>query len=121
MPRGDNPNSRANLKPNTRANRTKKEQREIASKGGRASGVSRRALKSFKELDDEFTTDDERKKMLDILKKRAQQGNIKAFEVYRDTIGLKPAEKVIVADVDQEAIDEVEKIVNEWNGQKEGC
>ena len=92
MPRGDNPNSRANLKP--QSTRTKKEQREIAKLGGKASGEARKKLKTFKELDDEFTTDAERKKMLTMLKKRAEQGNLKAFELYRDTMGMKPKEQI---------------------------
>lgn len=108
MPRGDNPNSRKNLK---RLSST--EARERGSKGGKASGESRRALKTFKELDDEFTTDEERKQMLEMLKKRAKQGNIKAFETYANYMGLKPADKVLMTEVDSEVIAEVERIVNE--------
>lgn len=92
MPRGENPNSRKNLKPQN--TRTKEEQREIAKMGGKASGESRRALKTFKELDDEYTTDEERLKMVKVLKQRAMQGNLKALELYRDTMGMKPIEKV---------------------------
>ena len=36
---------------------------------------------------------------------------IKAFEVVRDTIGERPVEKVMVAEVDQDIIDEVEAMV----------
>lgn len=111
MPRGDNPKSRANLKPQSA--RTKKEQREIATMGGKASGEARRALRDFKELDDAFTTEDERKKMLDMLKKRAQQGNLRAFEIYRDTVGLKPVDKVLMTEVDNDVIADIERIVNE--------
>ena len=50
-------------------------------KGGQASGEARRRLKSFRELDADFTTDDERK----------------AFEIYRDTVGLKPKENVEIS------------------------
>ena len=47
----------------------------------------------------------------------ALKGNVKAFEVLRDTVGQKPVEKVIVADVDQEIIEEVERAVfNDGNG-----
>lgn len=45
------------------------------------------------------------------LYKEALKGNVKAFEVLRDTVGQKPVEKVVVADVDQNIIDEVEKAV----------
>lgn len=77
-----------NLKPV----RSKSEARERGRKGGQASGEARRRLKSFRELDADFTTDDERKEMLDALKLKAKRGNIKAFEIYRDTVGLKPKE-----------------------------
>ena len=51
------------------------------------------------------------------LYKEALKGNVKAFEVLRDTVGQKPVEKVIVADVDQEIIEEVERAVfNDGNG-----
>lgn len=45
------------------------------------------------------------------LYKEALKGNVKAFEVLRDTVGQKPVEKVVVAEVDQNIIDEVEKAV----------
>ena len=47
------------------------------------------------------------------LYKEALKGNVKAFEVLRDTVGQKPVEKVVVADVDQNIIDEVERAVFE--------
>lgn len=47
------------------------------------------------------------------LYKEALKGNVKAFEVLRDTVGQKPIEKVVVADVDPNVIDEVEKAVFE--------
>jgi len=39
------------------------------------------------------------------------KGNVKAFEVLRDTVGQKPVEKVMFAEVDQTVIDEVERAV----------
>ena len=95
MPRGKNPKSRANLKrPDDFAS---KELRERALKGAKASAEARRRLKSFRELDADFTTDDERKEMLNALKLKAKRGNIKAFEIYRDTVGLKPKENVEIS------------------------
>ena len=88
MPRGENPKSRANLIKNSE--RTPKELREIATKGGKRSGEVRRLEKSFKEIDQETTTEEEKRKMWESLKKAAMQGNLKAFEIYRDTIGEKP-------------------------------
>lgn len=110
MPRGDNPNSRKNLLINSE--RDPKEHSEAARKGGKKSGEVRRALKTFKELDSENTTDEQRMKMLEVIMKKAAMGNIKAFEVYRDTVGLKPIEKIQIAEVDQETIDDVESIFN---------
>lgn len=42
---------------------------------------------------------------------KALKGDVRAFEVLRDTIGQKPIEKVQVAEVDQATIDEVERAV----------
>lgn len=109
MPRGSNPNSRANL----RKYGSEKEPREEGRKGGLKSGETRKLLKSFKELDDEYTTSAERKKMLDALKRRAEAGNLKAFEVYRDTVGLKPVDKVAVSQVDQATVDELHDILEQ--------
>lgn len=39
------------------------------------------------------------------------KGNVKAFEVLRDTVGQKPVERVMIAEVDQSVIDEVETMV----------
>lgn len=116
MPRGENPNSRANLQPC----RTKKEARERGAKGGKASGESRKVLKTFQELDAEFTTDAERKKMLDMLKKRAEQGNLKAWELYANYMGMKPAEKVKAeVDVDSEYQESIQKIKSIMRAENE--
>lgn len=42
---------------------------------------------------------------------KALQGDTKAFEIVRDTAGQKPVEKVMISEVDQEVIDEVERMV----------
>ena len=42
---------------------------------------------------------------------QAMAGNVKAFETLRDTVGQKPVEKVMIAEIDQEVIDEVERAV----------
>lgn len=89
MPTGDNPKSKANLK-----RYTPEEARYYGKIGAQKSAETRRKLKTFKEIDDEYTTDAERKKMVDMLKRRAMQGNLKALELYRDTMGMKPAEKI---------------------------
>lgn len=51
--------------------------------------------------------------------KKALKGDNKAFEIVRDTIGQKPVERVLVADVDQSVIDDVEQIVSEYSKNDE--
>ena len=82
-----------NLKPPINK-RSTSEQREIRQKGGIKSGEVRRARKTLKEellllLENGNTQN----KISLALIKKALKGNIKAFEVIRDTIGEKPADK----------------------------
>jgi hypothetical protein len=42
---------------------------------------------------------------------KAMSGDTKAFEVIRDTIGEKPVDKVMIADVEPSVIAEVEAMV----------
>lgn len=107
MPRGENPNSRANLQKFG----SEKDARKEGEKGRAKAKENRKVLKTFQELDAEFTTDAERKKMLDMLKKRAEQGNLKAWELYANYMGMKPVEKISVANVDQEAIDGLKEAI----------
>ena len=43
--------------------------------------------------------------------KKALAGDIKAYEVVRDTAGQKPVDKIMLAEVDQTTINEVESMV----------
>lgn len=93
-----------NLKPlNTR---TKSEQREIATKGGKASGVTRRKRKEFKEaLKQALTVVMENNKTvqeigIEALMAKFMAGDPKVFELIRDTIGEKPTEKQEVKVID---------------------
>lgn len=126
-----------NLKPfNTL---TKEEQREITSKGGKASAKKRKQNKTFKEIINKFLdgqVSDERLKQQMIefgfadkevsnksctvfaLWKEAIKGNTKAFELLRDTIGEKPQDKVnISGEVNNPfsgmSTEELRKILNE--------
>lgn len=49
---------------------------------------------------------------------QALKGNVKAFETIRATVGQDPVQKVMVAEVDPEIIDEVEKIVLESENEE---
>lgn len=102
---------------------------EEAKRGGIASGQARRKKKEFRELFEKMLSEDggvlngekvTRKDMVTakaiqvlLSEKTTDKDFIKAFEVVRDTIGERPVEKVMVAEVDQEIIDEVEAMVLE--------
>ncbi len=86
----------ANLKPPINL---RDEQREIRRKGGIKSGEVRRQLKTFKELlNEQLSEENINKKTLkeaitNRLLKLALNGNLKAIEMVRDTIGEKPIER----------------------------
>lgn len=108
-----------NLKPI----RTESEAREKGRNGGIASGESRRARKTLRsDLEDLLSRQAKDKKGNELgynvqtgiaiaLINKAAKGDTKAFEIIRDTIGEKPAEKVMLAEIDQKTIEEVEKMV----------
>lgn len=108
-----------NLKP--LGERTKEEQREIQRKGGIASGKARaekRDLRKALEMLLEQTFTDKKgvtrtgaQAITEKLFSEVMKGNVRAFEVLRDTVGQKPVEKVMIAEVDQDVIDEVERAV----------
>lgn len=104
-----------NLIPNSK--RTPKERRENASKAGKASVEARRRRKTLKEELLMLLSDgDTQNKISVALIQEAIKGNkagsvARAFETIRDTVGEKPVEKVMLAEVDQSIINEVEKAV----------
>ena len=94
------------------ADRTTEEQRAIASAGGKASGEARRKRKSLKEeLLLMLSEGDTQQSVSLALIQKAMSGDTKAFEVIRDTIGEKPVDKVMIADVEPSVIAEVEAMV----------
>lgn len=94
---------------------------EEASKGGIASGRARaekRDLRKALELLLEQTYTDKKgvtrtgaQAITEKLFSEVMKGNVRAFEVLRDTVGQKPVEKVMLAEVEQDVIDEVERAV----------
>lgn len=79
--------------------RTKEEQRVIAKMGGIASGKARKEKKMLKDLlEDALSkgteTDNEYVNITLALIREANKGNVKAYEVIRDTLGQKPIDKV---------------------------
>lgn len=98
------------------------EQVEIARQGGIASGKARREKKMVRDfintwLDEEHTDKSGQTKTgADILASKlirmgANDGNMKAIEMLLALAGQKPAEKVIVSDIDNDVINEVERMV----------
>lgn len=84
------------------ADRTTDEVREIARKGGIASGEARRARKTFRdELITLLENGNTQEKISVALIQQALDGNTKAFEVIRDTVGEKPVDK-LEADVNSD-------------------
>lgn len=78
--------------------RTEKEQREIAVKGGKESAKVRRERKLLRETLEEALSIKTKSgnKYIDIttaLIKQAENGNVRAYEVIRDTLGQKNPEK----------------------------
>ena len=75
--------------------RTKEEQRKIATKGGIKSGESRRERKTIREqLLLLLEKGDTQSNMCVALVEKALNGDVKSFEVIRDTIGEKPADEI---------------------------
>ena len=100
-------------KENLRPVSSKDEARERGRKGGLASGEARRKRKTLKEELLLMLSDGETQQSVTLaLIEKAMSGDTKAFEVIRDTIGEKPVDKVMIADVEPSVISEVEAIVN---------
>lgn len=88
---------------------TEEEQRKIASKGGKASVKARRERKALKEeLILLLSKGDTQEKISLALIKQALDGNTKAFEVIRDTIGEKPKEEIRVTKSTDDTIKEID-------------
>lgn len=100
-----------NLIPNSE--RTPSELRKMARNGGLASGEARRKRKTLKEELLLMLSEGETQQSVTLaLIEKAMSGDTKAFEVIRDTIGERPVDKVMIADVEPSVIAEVEAMVN---------
>lgn len=106
------------------ADRSTEEARELGRRGGVASGIARREKRNLRMqlemlLDKEYKVkvgDGEKlisggEAVSTKLLEKALKGDVRAFEVLRDTIGQRPVEKIMVAEVDTDIIDEVENAV----------
>lgn len=98
---------------------------EEAKKGGIASGEARRRKRDLRQALEMLLEREYKDKSGNSISgteaitaklfEQAMKGNIKAFETIRSTIGQDPVQKVMVAEVEQEVIDEVERAVLETN------
>ncbi len=110
-----------NLIPNSE--RSPNEVRENGKKGGIASGKARRRKKLLRECLEELLEKEIKDKRGNTMTgaeamavkvfQQALKGDLKAFEIVRDTSGQKPVEKVMVADVEAAVIEEVEDMVKQ--------
>ena len=99
-------------KENLRPVSSKDEARERGRNGGLASGEARRKRKTLKEELLLMLSEGETQQSVTLaLIEKAMSGDTKAFEVIRDTIGEKPVDKVMIADVEPSVIAEVEAMV----------
>ena len=103
-----------NLKPV----KSKKEARERGRKGGLASGEARRKRKTLKEELLLMLEDEEVQKSVAVaLIQEAQNGNVKAFGMLRDTIGERPIDKVqatqTVVDMSAFSTEEIKAMLDE--------
>ena len=103
-----------NLKPVS----SKEEARERGRKGGLASVEARRKRKTLKEELLLMLEDEELQQSVAIaLIKQAQNGNVKAFGMLRDTIGEAPVEKVqttqTVVDLSGFSTDEIKAMLDD--------
>lgn len=96
------------------ADRTTEEQREIARKGGIASGEARRRKKTLKEalliaLELEKNGKTVQEIGVEAVLNKFMSGDIQAFTTVRDTIGEKPVDKVeqeVVSSIKVDIVDE---------------
>lgn len=116
------------------ATRTTDEQREIAKKGGKASGKARREKKLLKDqinlllslpLKDKKAKEklkalginadniDNQMAMVIAMWNKAIKGDVQAFNTLRDTVGEKPVDEVNVRQTVDSTIREIEKYVDE--------
>lgn len=94
---------------------------EEAKKGGINSGKARRQKRDLKKafeslLEKTYTSTDgveiSGAEFIALRQfEKAIKGDTRAFEVVRDTSGQKPVDRVVVSEVDQETIEEIEKLV----------
>ena len=112
----------------TANSRTPSERRESARKAGIASGEARRRKKLMREAFDELLSREYNQHDRDgnvvgkldgtsalaaKVFKQAMDGDLKAFEIIRDTTGQKPVERVETVEISQETYERVARALEE--------
>lgn len=103
---------------------TAEERREIAQKAGRKSGEVRREKADLKKqmqlwLGTEVSRDANgntltgAEYMVQIAVREMRNGNPKFWELIRDTAGQKPIDKIQIAEIDADIMEEVDNLVNQ--------
>lgn len=97
------------------------EARQRGRKGGRRSGEERRKRRDLKIALETLLESDIKNRKGEVksgaealaiaLFDKALHGDTKAFEIIRDTVGQKPADKIQVEEISQETIDEIQKAI----------
>lgn len=100
---------------------------EEQSKGGKISGEKRRQRKTFAEAFDIWLTSDHvdkkgtRMNGMDILVaamvQKASKGDVRAFEVIRDSVGEKPVEKIATVEIPDDVRSKVESLVENYESE----
>ena len=116
MPKEDN------LRPFT-SDQSREEAVTNGAKGGIASGEARRRKRDLRLALEMLLERDYKDKngntisgteaLTSKLFEQAMKGNVKAFETIRATVGQDPVQKIMVAEVDPDVIDEVERAILE--------
>ena len=111
-----------NLKPNIDSAELARQMQKKSAEKRKANNLARKTMRetllalletpvSAKGVDGQITTMSAQEASTLSLLAQAMKGNVKAYEVIRDTVGEKPIERVVAA-VDKSIVDEVESIVN---------
>lgn len=103
------------------ADRTPEERAAICSAGGKAAAENRAKRKAFREelaealsvIADEKTGTTAQSVGIAAIMQRFKRGDLKAFELIRDTVGEKPVDKIMIADVDADVLADVERLVED--------
>lgn len=111
-----------NLRPNIDSAELARQMQKKSAQKRKANNQARKTMRetllalletpvSAKGVDGQITTMSAQEASTLSLLAQAMKGNVKAYEVIRDTVGEKPIERVVAA-VDKSIVDEVEAIVN---------